>query len=224
MNPIISALAGTAIYGGAPVARAFKSRETRYALRRHRSGARNSQKCWARNSSISTSWSMVLRPRARGGPTASDPPRLSTSRRDKWMRSKPNSEAGRGGGRPLVIDLVERGENCASEFGARASDAQRRKTTVSSSATPAMASITRGEGHWFKQRFNGSRASALHIRPRAQAAAIEDLAITIVQQIAQRRQDFGSRSHAIARGRAYGRVRMPQQPQREQVRKFHAEL
>ena len=31
MNPIISALAGAAIYGSAPVARAFKSRETRYA-------------------------------------------------------------------------------------------------------------------------------------------------------------------------------------------------
>ena len=48
-----------------------------------------------------------------------------------------------------------------------------RKTTASSSATPATASITRGEGHSFKQRFNGSRASALPIRPRAQAAAIE---------------------------------------------------
>ena len=31
MNPIISALAGAAIYGSAPVARTFKSRETRYA-------------------------------------------------------------------------------------------------------------------------------------------------------------------------------------------------
>jgi hypothetical protein len=31
MNPIISALAGAAIYGSAPFVRAFKSRETRYA-------------------------------------------------------------------------------------------------------------------------------------------------------------------------------------------------
>ncbi len=48
-----------------------------------------------------------------------------------------------------------------------------RKMTTSSSATPAKASITRGDGLSFKQRFKRSRASTRPIRPRAHAAAVE---------------------------------------------------
>src|SRR5271170_5796363 len=183
-----------------------------------RSGARNSPKCWARSSLISTPWSMVLRPRMCGGATTS-----STSRRDKWMRSKPNSEAGRGGGRPLVIDLVEPGENRASEFGARASDASEENDGF------VVGDPNHGLDH--AQRRTLVQAAFQRIArlrsphsPESAGGGDRDLAITIIQQIAQCRNDLGSRSHAIARRRAYGRVRMPQQPQREQVRKFHAEL
>jgi hypothetical protein len=139
------------------------------------------------------------------------------------MRSKPASEAGRGGGCPLVIDLVERGENCASEFGARASDASEENDGF------VVGDPSHGLDHARRRTFvqaafqRIARLRSPH-SPESAGGGDRDLAITIVQQIAQRRHNFGSRSHAIARRRAYGRVRMPQQPQREQVRKFHAEL
>ncbi len=139
------------------------------------------------------------------------------------MRPKPASEAGRRGGRPHVIDLVERGENCDSEFGARASDASKENDGF------VVGDPSYGLDHARRRTFVQAAFQwiARFRSPHSTESAgrgDRSLAITVDQQVDQRRHDFGSRSNTIARRRAYGRVRMPQQPQREQVRKFHAEL
>ena len=94
---------------------------------------------------------------------------------------------------------------------------------ASSSATPANASITRGDGFSIKYRFKGSRASTRPVSPKAHAAAV---ATSPLRSVSNSISVASISPPARTRRRAYRWVCMSQERQRRQaeVRREAAKL